>query len=218
MEDRIPIQPPLIKPVGDAQARPLFSVMIPAYNCIRYLKKTLESVLCQDLGPRQMQIEVVDDCSEDGNVKQLVIEIGKGRIGFYQQNVNRGSLRNFETCLNRAKGFYIHLLHVDDVVEPGFYEEINYLFSAFPTIGSAITNYNRINENDVESKPSNKILNSAGIIDNWLYRIASKQMIQPPCVVVKREVYEKLGGFFECTLHSFATLTPIKKRNRNYKL
>lgn len=87
-------------------------------------------------------------------------------------------------------------MHGDDLVKPGFYDEIAHLFSTFPAIGSAITNYNRVDENDVEEEPSQKILESAGIINNWLYRIASKQMVQPPPVVVKREVYENLGGFF----------------------
>lgn len=196
MEDRIPETPPVIKPVDNSGVRPLFSVMIPAYNCIPYLEKTIESVLCQDLGPEQMQIEVVDDCSTDGDVQRLVEKIGKGRVGLYQQNVNKGSLRNFETCLNRAKGYYIHLLHGDDLVKPGFYEEINYLFSTFPAIGSAITSYSWTDEYNPETKPLKNILNKPGIIDNWLYLIASKQMTQPPAVVVKREVYERLGGFF----------------------
>lgn len=83
MEDRIPIKPPIIKPIANSEARPLFSIMIPSYNCTRYLTTTLTSVLCQDPGPLNMQIEVIDDCSTDGDVKLLVDEIGKGRIGFY---------------------------------------------------------------------------------------------------------------------------------------
>jgi glycosyltransferase involved in cell wall biosynthesis len=148
------------------------------------------------MGPHKMQIEVIDDCSTDGNVEQLVKDIGKGRINFFQQNENVGSLRNFETCINRAKGQYIHLLHGDDLVKKGFYNEIESLFQKFPTSGSAITNFNWVNENEIENLPSQEILKEPGIIDNWLLKIASKQMIQPPAVVVKRSVYEELGSFF----------------------
>lgn len=196
MNDRIPEAPPVIAPVNTAAPRPLFSVMIPTYNCLPYLKKTMESVLMQDMGVAKMQIEVVDDCSRDGDVKKLVEEVGKGRIGFYQQQQNRGSLRNFETCLNRAQGEYIHLLHGDDLVKPGFYNEIESLFTNYPTAGAAITNFNWVNENAEESKPNAEIQSTPGIINNWLYKIASRQWLQPPAVVVKREVYEKLGSFF----------------------
>ena len=54
-----------IAPLPQEAARPKWSVMIPAYNCARFLAATLESVLAQDPGPAQMQIEVVDDCSSD---------------------------------------------------------------------------------------------------------------------------------------------------------
>ncbi|HVE60698.1 MAG TPA: glycosyltransferase, partial [Chitinophagaceae bacterium] len=101
---RTPNSPPIIKPLAAGTARPLWSVMIPAYNCIAFLEKTLESVLIQDYGDDNMQIEVVDDCSTDGNIEELVQKISKGRVGYFRQNTNVGSLRNFETCLNRSKG------------------------------------------------------------------------------------------------------------------
>src|SRR6186713_1387549 len=115
MEDWIPTTPPLIGPIEHMGKRPLFSVMIPTYNCISYLADTLESILVQYAGADNMQVEVVDDCSNDGDVQQLVNRVGKGIISFYRQPENRGSLRNFETCINRAKGHYVHLLHGDDL-------------------------------------------------------------------------------------------------------
>ncbi|MEP6583937.1 MAG: glycosyltransferase [Ginsengibacter sp.] len=196
MHERIPKAPPEILPVTKIAHRPLFSVMIPSYNCIKYLKYTLESVLAQDPGRDMMQIEVIDDCSTDGDVAALVNQVGKGRVSFFKQPENRGSLRNFETCLNRSYGLYIHLLHGDDLVKQGFYEEIKNLVDKYAGIGSAITNFNWIDENEVESPPSLNLLPTPGILNNWLQRIASRQMVQPPAVVVKREVYEKLGGFF----------------------
>src|SRR5687767_11951325 len=121
MNYRIPDTPPIILPVSNNIIRPQWSVMIPAYNCIKYLRETLESVLAQDPGPDKMQIEVVDDCSTDGDVQSLVNAVGRGRVCYYKQEINKGSLRNFETCLNRANGIWVHLLHGDDKVKFGFY-------------------------------------------------------------------------------------------------
>lgn len=196
MINRIPQSPPEIQPLTPAENRPLFSIMIPAFNCAEYLSTTIESVLQQDIGEKKMQIEVVDDCSTDGDIAALVEKAGNGRVNYYRQKENVGSLRNFETCIKRAAGYYVHLLHGDDFVKKGFYKEIEFLFNSFPEIGSAITNYNWIDENFVESHPGIHILKEPGIIDNWLYKIASRQLIQPPAVVVKRNVYEQLGSFF----------------------
>ncbi len=196
MNERIPKVPPEISPVSNTRDRPLFSVMIPSYNCIHYLKQTLESVLAQDPGKHMMQIEVVDDCSTDGDVEDVVNQVGKGRISLFQQSENKGSLRNFETCINRANGHYVHLLHGDDYVKNGFYSEIKNLFDKYPDIGSAITNYTWVDENEQESIPCLNLLPAPGILENWLYKIASRQLVQPPAVVVKRSVYENLGSFF----------------------
>jgi cellulose synthase/poly-beta-1,6-N-acetylglucosamine synthase-like glycosyltransferase len=157
------------------------------------LKRTIESVLVQDPGPEKMQIEVVDDCSRDGDVKKLVEEVGKGRVQFYQQTENRGSLRNFETCLNRSRGYYIHLLHGDDLIKPGFYKEIETLFSTYPQVGAAFTNYNWINEKEEESAPTRLLLPEPGIIDNWLYKIASKQRFTKSWVVFLPFIMVKTG-------------------------
>jgi hypothetical protein len=54
----------------------------------------------------------------DNNIEELVKKVGKGRVSYFRQKKqNVGSLRNFETCINRSRGKYIHLLHGDDRVK-----------------------------------------------------------------------------------------------------
>ena len=194
--DRIPDAPPLIAPVTGPGPRPLWSVMIPTYNCLAYLREALESVLEQDPGPEHMQIEVVDDASTDGDVAGLVRAVGRGRVGYFQQPANRGSLRNFETCLNRARGEWVHLLHGDDRVTPGFYAEIEMLLRRHPEAGAAFTNVIHMKGEYAEPFASEPLLSGPGILPNFLLRLAQGQIIQPPAMVVKRRVYEQLGGFF----------------------
>lgn len=196
MNNRTPSTPPTIKSVAENTDRPLWSVMIPVYNCSQFLKCTLESVLLQDPGAMHMQIEVVDDCSTDADVKSLVEQIGKGRVGYFRQEENKGSLRNFETCINLAKGYYIHLLHGDDFVDNRFYKEMGNLFDEYPTAGAACCEYWYVNEDGNFLYPNQKISDEKGILKNWLDTIAQGQKLQPPAVVVKREVYERLGSFF----------------------
>jgi glycosyltransferase involved in cell wall biosynthesis len=188
-------QPPVILPVTENN-RPLWSVMIPVYNCAAYLPQTLRSVLQQVPGEKEMQIEVVDDASTDADVKALVAAIGNGRIGYVRQPHNVGSLKNFETALNRSRGHYIHLLHGDDTVRPGYYQKMEALFQQYPEAGAAFCRYAYINEQDEVQQHPPLEAPEDGILKNWLLKIAQRQRLQYCAVSVKREVYERLGGFY----------------------
>jgi len=97
--------------------------MIPTYNADRYLRDALESVLAQDPGPDVMQIEVVDDGSEV-DPRPIVKEIAGDRVSVHRHDRNMGHVAAFNTCIDRAQGEYVHLLHADDEVRPGFYERL----------------------------------------------------------------------------------------------
>jgi len=67
------LSPLLIPERRDSGARPYWSMMIPTYNArADYLEETLTSVLQQDPGSEQMQIEVIDDHSPDDLAAQTV--------------------------------------------------------------------------------------------------------------------------------------------------
>ena len=183
-----------VNPINDTELRPLWSVVIPTYNCAKFLKKTLQSVLAQDMGNEKMEIWVVDDGSMD-NPEQVIIDLKTDRIGFYKQPQNVGQLNNFSTCLNLAKGKIIHLLHGDDFVHDGFYESLEHSLMSDDTVGAAFTGYNVVDEANKLIVRSELLADKAGVIENFLSVITSKQVIQTPSIVVKREVYEKLGAF-----------------------
>ena len=195
VEQRIPERPPLIQPVPQDIKRPMWSVMIPVYNCADYLPETLRSVLDQDV-PADMQIEVVDDGSTDADVERLVNDIGKGRIGYFRQPSNVGSLRNFQTCLERSRGHLVQILHGDDRVRNGFYQKFEALFKNYANIGAAFCRYAYINETSKVMYCQEPEMEYEGILQNWLTRLCERQRIQYVSIVVKREVYEKLGGFY----------------------
>ena len=111
--------------------------MIPTYNCAKYLVKTLESVLEQDPGPEQMQIEVVDDVSTKDDPEAVVRELGKGRVQFHRQEKNVGPTPNFNTCLKRSRGYWVHILHGDDFVLPGFYAKLSRMIARHSQVALA---------------------------------------------------------------------------------
>lgn len=184
-----------ILPVSEGASRPLWSVMIPTYNCAHYLRETLASVLEQDPGIERMQIEVVDDCSTLDDPESVVKELGQGRVSFYRQPENVGYIRNFETCLQRSRGQLIHLLHGDDCVSARFYHTMQSAFENNQQIGAAFCRHMVMDERGHWQAISPLDQVESGILKNWLERMAARQLVQTPSIVVRRNVYEELGGF-----------------------
>ncbi len=195
MDGRIPLAPPAVPPVRQAM-RPLWSVMIPVYNCSKFLPETLLSVLMQCKHRPEVQIEVIDDASTDADVEELVYSIGQGRVNYFRQPSNAGSLRNFHTCLLRAQGIYVHILHGDDKVRDGFYHRLENFFTQHRSAGAAYCRYAYIDENSEILYHHEREHEKEGIIPDFLTRLGERQRIQYASIVVKREVYEKLGGFY----------------------
>jgi glycosyltransferase involved in cell wall biosynthesis len=183
-----------MQPVDADGSRPLWSVMIPTYNCARYLGETLATVLSQDAGPDQMQIEVVDDCSTD-HPEGIVNELAPDRVRFYRQPANVGHVRNFNTCIERARGHLVHLLHGDDTVRDGFYRVMQQPFRDHPEVGLAFCRHIYMDASGHETATARLHLPNSGILEDAAYRITSDIGIQPPAVVVRRLAYEHLGGF-----------------------
>jgi glycosyltransferase involved in cell wall biosynthesis len=168
--------------------------MIPTHDCASYLRETLASVLAQDPGPELMQIEVVDDASSD-RPEAVVEELGGRRVSFFRQQRNVGHVANFNTCLERSRGRLVHLLHGDDCVRDGFYAAMGRLLEAEAMAGAAFCRYIAIDEQGDWSSIAALEQHSAGLLGDWLEKIAVGQRLQTPCMVVRRDVYERLGGF-----------------------
>jgi glycosyltransferase involved in cell wall biosynthesis len=187
---------PLIPRQTGYCARPFWSVMIPTYKArADYLEETLKSVLQQDPGPGQMQIEVVDDCSPDGAPVELVRRVAGDRVAVHQEPANNGLAGIWNRCIERARGEWMHILHQDDVVLPGFYERLYYGITCNPDIGMAFCRFAIIDANGHWKELGPLESTTAGVLDNWLERVATGYHVECPAVVVKRATYELLGGF-----------------------
>jgi glycosyltransferase involved in cell wall biosynthesis len=97
------------------------SVIIPVYNCEKYLKQCLDSVTGQTL--KEIEIICVDDGSTDTSLQILKqFENGDSRIKVIQQkNAGAGAARN--NGLSVAKGEYLSFLDSDDFFEPDMLEK-----------------------------------------------------------------------------------------------
>jgi glycosyltransferase involved in cell wall biosynthesis len=177
-------------------------VMIPTFNCARFLGEALAGVLEQDLGPERMQIEVVDDASAEDDPEAIVRDLSRGRVAFFRQQKNVGHLANFATCLERSRGRIVHLLHGDDLVRPGFYAKLGAAFDADADLGAAFCRNGFIDGAGRSLSLAPLQQPQSGRLPNALERLAEEQRIVTPAIAVRREVYERLGGFdrrLECS-------------------
>lgn len=186
---------PIVSVAAGAR-RPRVSVMIPTYEPQQFLIDTVKSVLAQDLGAEQMQIAVVDDGSVNRRAISLLQDIvPTDRIEFHEHPQNLGLGGNWNRAIALARGEFVHILHQDDVVLPGFYRQLLAGMQRSPRIGMAFCRHVFVDDSDRIDRISHRERWRSGILRNWLERIGTAQRIQCPAALVRREAYENLGGF-----------------------
>jgi Glycosyltransferases involved in cell wall biogenesis len=179
--------------------------MIPTYNRPDLLQKTLMSVLAQVDINDNFQIEVIDNFSDENlAIAALVYSIGKKRVSYYRQPSSVPFQRNWNTCIERAKGKWVHILHDDDIVLPGFYREYGKFLSTHPSVGLVFSRPSLINEQDVEvgRSPISDLQTHDGVINDILPILIRNNIICSTSVVVPKAVYNHLNGFSETLEHT----------------
>lgn len=121
---------------------PRVSVIIPTYNCARFIAATLDSVLAQT--DQDFEIIVVDDGSTDNT--RAVLQPYLDRITYiFQQNSERSAARN--NALRRAGGEYVAFLDSDDLWTPDKLERQIAVLEANPQVSLVFSQARYIDEN-----------------------------------------------------------------------
>jgi glycosyltransferase involved in cell wall biosynthesis len=101
---------------------PTISVIIPTYNCAKYLSDSIESVLNQTY--HDFEIVIIDDGSVDETceVVQKYISNHPNKIRYFYQE-NKGTSEAKNKGIKEALGEYIFHLDADDEMAPGALEK-----------------------------------------------------------------------------------------------
>lgn len=169
--------------------------MIPTYNPDPdQLAQVLLSVLSQDPGRETMQIEVLDDCSSQVDVEQMVRAVAGDRVQFSKNSENKGLAGSWNACIERARGVWVHILHQDDYVLPGFYEEGRKIGRSHPDVGLIALRSFFVDENGVIGgvTPRIRSLEHGG---HDVRELLYDNQLQCPGIVVSKEAYDKYGNF-----------------------
>jgi glycosyltransferase involved in cell wall biosynthesis len=191
-------------------AEPLWSVMIPTYRTEpAFLCAAIESVLACNISAAEMQIEVVND-GDASEVAALTDKFGD-RVTFTTNARNLGAPANYDECIRRARGVWVHLLHADDAIFPTFYDAYADAIASTPSCVMAAGPAVVIDGDDRWIGMSRAVRgDSAEAIASW-----------HPCnfaaTVVRRSAYDEAGPFAVPLAHAadwemwtrIATLGPV---------
>jgi glycosyltransferase involved in cell wall biosynthesis len=117
-------------------------IAIPVYNGEKYISRTLESCLNQNL---MCQILVVDNCSTD-DTSTIVKGFAKNKnnILYHRNETNLGRVGNWNKCLQLFKSSdssYIRFVFAGDEVLPDATQAVEAIFERFPDISTVAHPY-----------------------------------------------------------------------------
>jgi glycosyltransferase involved in cell wall biosynthesis len=164
----------------------LISVIIPAYNCERFIKESIQSIATQTYS--NLEILIADDGSTD-NTKHVIDSFKDPRIRAFHNQTNVGYLKTCNKLLSLAKGHFIAFQDADDNSDATRFEKQLKAFETTPTLGVCGCGIIRT---DLSNNATDEILFpldiNAGLKEKRFDFVAGTFLI-------KREVYNKIGGY-----------------------
>lgn len=98
---------------------PILSIIIPLYNCEKYIKQCLDTIFRQEMNESEFEVIVIDDGSKDSGYS-LASEYAKRHqniLVMKQENQGVACARN--NALEKATGDYITFVDADDMLVSG---------------------------------------------------------------------------------------------------
>jgi glycosyltransferase involved in cell wall biosynthesis len=171
------------------------SILIPTYNCAKFLRETLASLRSQESDIAEAQIVVVDDCSTKDDPEIAARDAWGSRVHFFRQERNGGAINNFNTCVRLAERTWVHILHGDDLMLPSGYAAFREMIELFPNSAAVFA---RTVICDVESRwvGASRII-GPGSHGRLSYSALDwrRNLIEFAGALVRRDAYERVGTF-----------------------
>jgi glycosyltransferase involved in cell wall biosynthesis len=205
---------PKIQNKQEIQKHPLVSVCIPTFNGDRFIAEAISSILSQTYPT--LEIIVADDGSTDQTaaiVKTFQDKTSIDILLFSHQHL--GLAQNCNFALSQAQGKYIKFLFQDDLLSPDCITQMVQLAEQDPEIGlvfspreicfldevaetdsdliSIYQDFQNIHQAWSSLKPIQQ--GEELLTDPHLFKHPINKIGEPSTVLIRREVFEKIGGF-----------------------
>ena len=176
----------------DMPSNPLVSICIPIYNRAAMVGDAIRSALNQTYSP--IEVLVVDNASVD-NIEEVVASFHDPRLKFVKNEKNLGLFGNFNRCIELAQGKYIHILHSDDWIDLDFTQTCTHFLESNPDVVMTFTSLM------LHTPDTQKLLTVSDKTEIYPHPEGFRQLllrqsfIGCPSVMVRREIYDKIGLF-----------------------
>lgn len=164
------------------------SIIIPAYNAITYLPRTLNSVLNQTF--TNFEVLIVNDGSSD-SIIPWANKLIDPRVKLISQT-NQGASAARNTGLAHAQGEYIAFLDADDLWQPTKLEQQVRCLDQQPEVGLVYTWTALIDEKD---HPTGGLFASDIEGDVWEQMVVDDPIGNGSSPMIRRSCFEKVGKF-----------------------
>ena len=172
------------------------SVVMPVWNPqARQLERALSSLASQDFGDIAHEIVVCDDASKDDSAERVVKSFNLPTLRYQRHASNIGGIANFNFSYAEGKGTWLHMLHQDDWVEPGFYQA---LLRGPAATSATELRYCRTKLHDETAGQTRLMFDempAPGVFTDFMDRQTISQRIQFAGTIVSRHALETVGGF-----------------------
>lgn len=167
---------------------PKVSVVIPAYNAMKYLPKTLESVLQQTF--TDFEVLIVNDGSSD-QIVEWVDGITDLRVKLISQR-NQGVSTARNIGIDHSQGEYVAFLDADDLWEPTKLEKQVHYLADRSEVGLVYTWTTLI---DTLGEPTGRVFASLveGLV--WKQLIENDMISTGSSTMIRRSCFDEVGVF-----------------------
>ena len=185
---------------------PKVSVVVPNYNHARYLRQRIQSVLDQTF--QDFDLTYLDDASSDESNAVFAEFEPQPRIKAIYNESNSGSpFKQWNKGFRATEGEYVWIAESDDVADPNFLARLVPMLDDNPNVGIAYSQSCQIDSNNVVFEPTllqwvedldpdrwehNFVAN--GIIECQKYLVFRNTIPNASAVLIRRSVYESIGG------------------------
>jgi glycosyltransferase involved in cell wall biosynthesis len=162
------------------------SIYTPTYNCEKYLKESIDSVLKQTY--QDFELIIIDDASTDNTQKILKKYENNSKIKIFKNTQNLGLNKTAIKAIGLTEGEYVMRVDADDYLDENALMIMANFLDKHPGIGMVYPDFFIVNED--------------GEIVNYFRKMrvgGEVELLDLPamggCTLIRKSCYEEIGGY-----------------------